>query len=349
MDYSLSDSSSCINRGTPDATGLNLPPFDIAGNPRIIGDTIDIGACEYLINFAPTDIMLSDNGVAENVMPGSVVGLFSTVDTNDADTHTYSFDTGDGTNDIDNSSFIISHDSLKINLCPDHEEKDTFRIFVKTTDNGDHNLSTSKAFIINILDINEPPLIIPQSFSVDENSPSGTVVDTVKAYDPDEGQTLSYSIISGNTDDAFAVDLFTGEISVNDSLILDFETTPVFGLAMQVQDDGPGNLTGEALITINLNDVYEPVNLNTITAGMFRIYPNPVNKSFYIEFPGDHYDNLIVEINSINGSLVYLKEMNELSGSIKAEIDVSSLPAGMYVLTLKNNKIIVTRKIEIIR
>ncbi len=49
-DYHLNPISSCINRGIPDTTGLNLPEFDFDGNPRIFdGDNprIDIGAYEY--------------------------------------------------------------------------------------------------------------------------------------------------------------------------------------------------------------------------------------------------------------------------------------------------------------
>jgi len=47
-DWSLQDSSPCINAGTPDTTGLNLPSIDIAGNPRVSNGRIDIGAYENL-------------------------------------------------------------------------------------------------------------------------------------------------------------------------------------------------------------------------------------------------------------------------------------------------------------
>jgi predicted outer membrane repeat protein len=45
--FSLVQTSPAINRGTPDTSFLNLPLYDIAGNMRIYGDTIDIGAYEY--------------------------------------------------------------------------------------------------------------------------------------------------------------------------------------------------------------------------------------------------------------------------------------------------------------
>jgi hypothetical protein len=44
--FSLQDPSPCVNAGIPDTTGLNLPEFDLAGNPRVYGGRIDMGAYE---------------------------------------------------------------------------------------------------------------------------------------------------------------------------------------------------------------------------------------------------------------------------------------------------------------
>ncbi len=42
----LQDLSPCVNAGVLDTTGLNLPEFDLVGNPRIYGGRIDMGAYE---------------------------------------------------------------------------------------------------------------------------------------------------------------------------------------------------------------------------------------------------------------------------------------------------------------
>ncbi len=47
-DWSLSLESPCINSGTIDTTGLNLPPYDIEGYPRVFHGRIDIGAYEFI-------------------------------------------------------------------------------------------------------------------------------------------------------------------------------------------------------------------------------------------------------------------------------------------------------------
>jgi len=46
--YSLQSTSPCIDAGTLDLPeGIELPEYDLAGNPRIYGDTIDMGAYEW--------------------------------------------------------------------------------------------------------------------------------------------------------------------------------------------------------------------------------------------------------------------------------------------------------------
>jgi len=44
--FMLQDLSPCVNAGIPDTTDLNLPEFDLAGNPRVYGGRIDMGAYE---------------------------------------------------------------------------------------------------------------------------------------------------------------------------------------------------------------------------------------------------------------------------------------------------------------
>jgi predicted outer membrane repeat protein len=46
-DFGLQQYSPCINSGTVDTTGLLLPDFDLAYNPRIMHGIIDMGAYEY--------------------------------------------------------------------------------------------------------------------------------------------------------------------------------------------------------------------------------------------------------------------------------------------------------------
>ncbi len=53
--YYLSASSPCINTGTADTTGLNLPSTDLAGNQRVWNGRIDMGCYEYRAPVANED------------------------------------------------------------------------------------------------------------------------------------------------------------------------------------------------------------------------------------------------------------------------------------------------------
>ena len=105
-----------------------------------------------------------------------------------------------------------------------------------------------------IYDVKYSPQLLDATFTLAENSPNGTVVGTIQASDAD-GDTLTYTILSGNTGQAFGLESATGILSVVDSTTaLDYETTPVFSLLVQASD---GALSDSATVTINLTDVDE--------------------------------------------------------------------------------------------
>ena len=101
------------------------------------------------------------------------------------------------------------------------------------------------------------PAIAPQTFSIKEQSLLGTVVGSM-AVAPPAGQTFSYSIIAGNTGDAFAIDPVTGVITVKRGTQIDFESTPAYALTIQVRESG--GATATAVATVNVTNLAEPTN-----------------------------------------------------------------------------------------
>lgn len=106
-----------------------------------------------ILNYKPTDIELSNDIINEDLTAGSAVGVFTTTDINIEDSHKYSFLSGDGSNDIDNSSFAIDEDTLRTALNLDFETKSTYNIYLQTQDSD--GLTFAKAFVINISDVIE--------------------------------------------------------------------------------------------------------------------------------------------------------------------------------------------------
>ncbi|MFO0930270.1 MAG: cadherin domain-containing protein [Gemmataceae bacterium] len=105
-------------------------------------------------------------------------------------------------------------------------------------------------------------------FSVPENSAIGTIVGSATATDADAGQTLTYSIVNGNTDDAFAIDS-SGQITVNKA-VLDFESVnQSYSLQIQAADNGTPVESGTATVTINLTDVTTFITINDVAGAEF--------------------------------------------------------------------------------
>ena len=121
---------------------------------------------------------------------------------------------------------------------------------------GDGSLSNGPQTVnVTFTGANDTPVMNPATFSLPENSTLGTSVGFVTSSDTDAGDTANYSIVAGNTNGAFGVNVGMGEIIALNSSALDFETTPTFSLTMRVTDGG--GLFHEATVTINLTNINE--------------------------------------------------------------------------------------------
>jgi Ca2+-binding RTX toxin-like protein len=122
--------------------------------------------------------------------------------------------------------------------------------------------------------VNDAPVTFNQTFTIAENSTVGALVvranglnplNRVAASDEDAGASLTYSLLSGNTGGTFALDSTTGQISIANASLLDFEVPAnrSYTLTVRVSD---GTLSADAIVTINLTDINETLTLPTLSA-----------------------------------------------------------------------------------
>jgi hypothetical protein len=212
----------------------------------------------------------------------------------------------------------------------------SFGLTVQVLDNGQGNLYSQAVITVYLTDINENPDISNQTFYLFENSPNGTLAGIVVASDPDAGQTLTYSIIDGNADNAFAIDANTGSLTVNDSSVLNFETNPFFWLTIRVQDNGPGNLFSQALITVGLMDIN--VSTHEIISGLQAtcyIYPNPANNFINVNIVNFEEELVIISLIGLSGEVIIRQECELLDRSLLKRIDIEELRKGLYIVNIQ--------------
>lgn len=140
----------------------------------------------------------------------------------------------------------------------DFEKIKKIELQVSVSDNHPDDPKESSALItVFLINLNEyAPVIEEQSFSVNEDSPTGTFIGNIVATDPDSGQSLSFRIESGNDDQAVQLDSLSGELTVKDATWFNFNLHQELNCMVSVCDnDSVQPFRSYALITIEVVDV----------------------------------------------------------------------------------------------
>ena len=109
-------------------------------------------------------------------------------------------------------------------------------------------------------------------------------------------------------------------MSVASSAPLDFETTPSFSLGLSVTD---GEVTAQATVTINLTDEDEVITSIDDERFEIDLFPNPVT------------DWLTIDWEAFSAASIRDLYGREVIFSTEKEMDVSTLPNGIYLVLIK--------------
>ncbi|PNW59010.1 UNVERIFIED_CONTAM: hypothetical protein BEN50_05760 [Euhalothece sp. KZN 001] len=199
--------------------------------------------------------------LAENSANETVVGTVELDPTGDEEPITFTLTDAPDTDGDGTDAFAIDPDTGEITVNDsdelDFETNDSFTLEVEASDGTNDDADTAEV-TINLNNVNEAPVFAQDvfNFDVDENSAAGTRVGTVVVDDPEDEQ-LTLEIVDGNDDidgdgEAAFVINDAGEITVNDSDDLDFETREEFALEVIATD--PQGLQNTATVDITVND-----------------------------------------------------------------------------------------------
>lgn len=94
-------------------------------------------------------------------------------------------------------------------------------------------------------------------FAILEHAEQETIVGQVEVEAGDRSE-VTFSIVSGNQDNVFAIDPVTGTITVNNSSDLDFEKIRQF--VLNVRASSPTCRPAMIMVTINVVDIQDTIN-----------------------------------------------------------------------------------------
>ena len=118
---------------------------------------------------------------------------------------------------------------------------------ITATDSG--GLSTEETFTINVEDVNEGPTDLALDGSTVAENEAGATVGTLSSFDPDAGDTVTYSV----SDPRFEV--VDGELKLVDGESLDHESAESLDITVTATDSE--GLSTQETFTIDVTDVNE--------------------------------------------------------------------------------------------
>ena len=127
---------------------------------------------------------------------------------------------------------------------------------VTLADGGEDGVGTdTQTFSITVTPVNDAPVIVDQTFNVDENASADTVVGTVAVYDA-EDDAMTYTITGGNTDGTFSIDEDNGTITVAGTI--DHDTIQQYVLDVSVAESDTSEHYGEDItVTVDVNNLHD--------------------------------------------------------------------------------------------
>lgn len=124
------------------------------------------------------------------------------------------------------------------------------------------------------------------------------------------------------------------------------ESTPNNGSYTFTVPAGLGETTNARIMVravdnyfLNVNSTNFTINsnlaVNDLISTQFQIYPNPSTGVFNVEFE-TKYADLSYQVFNMEGKLLLQNPLNSMGGKVNQKINLSHLPAGTYVLQIKN-------------
>ena len=284
-----------INATTGVLTVADASAFDFEVNPTITanvtvangtvsqtaGITINLNNVSDAVTVADETLSIDENPTAGQ----TVTTAMATVDSG---TPTFSI-----SSQTPMGGFTIDASSGALNIMDaslfDFETNPTFTVVV-TASLG--QVSDDGTITVNLNNVLEEVTTQDETITIDENPTTGQSLVTVVGT-TDMG-SVTFSLANESVAGAFDLNTTTGELTVSDASLFDYELNTSLTATVNVTN---ANITETALITVNLNDVFELAWTEATTSAAF----------------GGVYGHKIIEFNNKLWMLGGIRGINRLN------------------------------------
>lgn len=237
-----------------------------------------------------------------------------------------------------NGLFTVEADAMQLWLngtALDFEEQASHELVIRLEDTFNPELSATATVTVTVLDANDAPVIEDWSGQLAENPDAGHVVGSITASDQDSGPAgeFTFSIVAGDAAGTFGIDATSGQISVLDPTLVDYESAPSFTLTVRATDKGSPAAFGERQVTIAVTNVNEPPQIPSQTISGYESLEPGASLGFVEHTEPDSGQTLAWEILAGNDSgLFSIHSAGEIRLSEAAMLDYETTPEHLLVV-----------------
>jgi hypothetical protein len=196
-------------------------------------------------------------------------------------------------------------------------------------------------------EVNNAPVIENQTFIIKESDFKNQLVGKIVAYDKDDGQTLSYEIIDGNTQGLFEIGGSTGKLTTSTSQLFSMDIA-TYTITIRVSDDADEAKSNDATVTVkfvgNTQNVYiDPNNADDLYEDGTQMHPydswNDVrwvtgNNYFQKRGTVSNEAHIVIGANNVNLGAYGTGELPVLSSETNAYIISAFEKSGVSINNL---------------
>ncbi len=179
---------------------------------------------------------------------------------------------------------------------------------------------------------NHAPVFTDATFEIGPNHTNGHIIARLHAEDEDNDE-LTYAIVSGNDEGAFALNAESGVLTIADATKIDL----VNGGHMLHVTASDYFLSTEATLTIAIITSTEGNEESELT-----VYPNPASEKIFVQLPADHRVRESY-LHDISGNLV------KVNDPAAREIALTNIKAGIYLLKVNTDKGLFITRIAVVK
>ena len=315
-----------IDTNTGEITVANAMLFDFETNPVITATiTADeaVNDATITINLNNLEVIVQDLTVTidENPTNGAIVG---TLQTNGGSNFSITMQSPTGALNIDAATGELSvADAMLFDF-------ETNPIITATITDAE---ATGTAVVtVNLTNVNEIT-IQDLTVAIDENPTNGDAIGTVQTTG---GTALNFSITSQTPIGALSIHATTGELTVTDATIFDFETNPTITATITTDD-----AINTGTLIVNINDIDNILPLLSTSQSAY----NTASIGDWVAVTEAEYDNIANNLNSITRAgttnaqynSATTSSLNTLNGShtLSNSTTTSLIPANGYIVAFK--------------